>query len=257
MSDLEELCVALDVVGSRILQMAQELNSKAILYNKAAANAAAAGRSAGSEATPALTRTASALSNAAVCCGRAAQLLISSGNEARAFVTRTVGSSKTASDAGVPGSLGAEDAADAADADELHQVPGTAETEDSWWHSVARTAKAVLTTIEIAAVTATSTAAVIDASNLPVSMPPEGKAAVRLLSDANDGIEAGADAYREGEQISEDIDDFAEVTTSELIDPPSWVSNPTRLEASINDDLAEKNRREELPDGGGPSGLLS
>ncbi len=255
MSDLEELCDVLNAIRSEILRTAQDLNSKARSYSGAAANAAAAGRSAGGEAHLALTRTATAFSVAATCCRRAAELLVSASNEAGAFVARTVGGGGSAGAAGIVGSSGADPTSE--DGADSRQGPGTEAAQSSWRDTLTHTVQAALTTLEIVAVTATGTAAGLEATNLPVSLAPTARATISMLADANEGLEAGADAYKEGLQIGEDIDKAPEVTTSQLVDPPSWLSEPTSLEASINADLAAENVTDERAESGGPSSLLS
>jgi len=91
MSDLENLCDALNAINGDILQTSHELHSKAQAYNRASAQAAAAARSAEGEAAAALARAAAALAAASQHCGRAAQSLVGASSEGQAFVRRTVG----------------------------------------------------------------------------------------------------------------------------------------------------------------------
>jgi len=112
MSDLEELCDALNAINGDILQTSRELHSKAQAYNRASAQAAAAARSAEGEAGAALARTAAALAAASQHCSRAAQSLVGASSEGQAFVRRTVGGAKAGSSpgqhagAGSPNGLG-------------------------------------------------------------------------------------------------------------------------------------------------------
>lgn len=91
MSELEALCENLNAINGDILRMAQELHGKAQIYSRAAANAAAAARSAEGDAAAALARVAAALHLAAQHCARAAQTLNGASSAGRAFVQRTVG----------------------------------------------------------------------------------------------------------------------------------------------------------------------
>jgi hypothetical protein len=91
MSELQEVCDALNAISGDIMQMARELHARSQAYNSAAANLTAAARSTQGEATAALARTADAISAAARHCGLAAQSLVGAGSEGRAFVQRTVG----------------------------------------------------------------------------------------------------------------------------------------------------------------------
>jgi len=91
MSELEDVCAALNAINGDILRTSQELHTKAQAYSRASAQAAAGVRSAEGEAAAALTRAAAAFAAASQHCSRAAQTLVSASSEGQAFVRRTVG----------------------------------------------------------------------------------------------------------------------------------------------------------------------
>jgi hypothetical protein len=92
-SELQVVFDALNAINSDILQMAQELGTKAQAYGRASANAAAAARSAEGEAAASLMRTAYALDAASKHCGKAALALTGASQEGQAYVQREVGGS--------------------------------------------------------------------------------------------------------------------------------------------------------------------
>jgi len=63
-------------------------------------------------------------------------------------------------------------------------------------------------------------------------------AAVTALANANEALGSAADARGVADQISEATDDNREPEIALMVDPPSWATNPTGLEAEISGDLA-------------------
>jgi hypothetical protein len=120
MSELQEVCDALNAINGAIVQMAHDLHDRSRAYNSAAASAAAASRSAEGRGAAALAQTAAALSAAATHCRQAALSLVGAANEGRAFVHRTTGSA---------GQGGASSSAQAAQAEPQDDPPGPMETE--------------------------------------------------------------------------------------------------------------------------------
>lgn len=93
MSEIQDVCAALEAIDGDILRMARELHGKAQSYNQAAQRAAATAHGADGEGTAALTRTAAALAAAARHCAQAATALMAASQEGKAYVKRTVSAS--------------------------------------------------------------------------------------------------------------------------------------------------------------------
>jgi hypothetical protein len=91
MSELQDVCAALEAIDGDILQMARELHAKAWAYGRASQRAAAAARVTRAEDVAALARTAAALDVAARHCAQAAATLTGASREGQAYVRRTAG----------------------------------------------------------------------------------------------------------------------------------------------------------------------
>src|SRR5215831_15939396 len=89
MSELQDVCAALEAIDGDILQMPRELHGKAQAYRQASQRAAAAAR--GADGSAALARTAAALATAARNCALAAAALAGASRVGQAYVKRTVG----------------------------------------------------------------------------------------------------------------------------------------------------------------------
>lgn len=90
MSDLQDICEALNAIDHDILQMAQVLHNKAQEYAQASNRSAAASRSADGEAAAALARTAASFGVASRHCAQAATALAGASREGQAFIERTI-----------------------------------------------------------------------------------------------------------------------------------------------------------------------
>lgn len=91
MSELQDVCAALEAIDGDILLMAHELHGKAQAYRQASRRAAGAARGAGGEGSAALARVTAALAAAARNCDQAAAALTGASREGQAYVKRTVG----------------------------------------------------------------------------------------------------------------------------------------------------------------------
>jgi hypothetical protein len=91
MSELRDVCAALEAIDGDILRMAHELHAKARSYSQASERAAAGARDAGGEGAAALARTAAALAAAARHCAQVAAALTGASREGQAYIRRTVG----------------------------------------------------------------------------------------------------------------------------------------------------------------------
>lgn len=91
MSELQDVCAALEAIDGDILQMAHELDGKARAYSQAAQRAAAVARGADGEGSATLARTVAALAAASRNCAQAALALTGASREGQAYVKRTAG----------------------------------------------------------------------------------------------------------------------------------------------------------------------
>lgn len=109
MSDLRDVCAALEAIDGDILLMARELHGKAQAYRQASQRASSAGRGADGEGATALGRVAAALAAAARNCDLAALALTGASREGQAYVKRTVGAAGGTGAAGAGGAVGSVD----------------------------------------------------------------------------------------------------------------------------------------------------
>ncbi len=89
MSELENLCLALDAIDHEILLMAQELRGRAQALQAASARAAVEARA--TQSGTSLVQVANAFAAAARLCGQASASLVGASREGQSFIRRTVG----------------------------------------------------------------------------------------------------------------------------------------------------------------------
>lgn len=109
--------------------------------------------------------------------------------------------------------------------------------QSSWADRAADAAKGLWVGAETAAIIATSPAAGIADSNLPLT-DPVTNSGVSALAAGHEALTSAVEARGDYERVGDETDVAQEPTTSLTVDPPSWLSEPSDLEASINDDLA-------------------
>ncbi|MDP9987394.1 hypothetical protein J2S98_002561 [Arthrobacter oryzae] len=114
------------------------------------------------------------------------------------------------------------------------------ENDASWGSRVGETASSVAKGAwfgaEAAAIIASSPAGIVQDAGISLA-DPLGQSALVALSDSHEALESAVEASAKADDIQEEIDVSRSDDVSLMVDPPSWLSDPTDLELSIAEDL--------------------